>query len=114
MQSNTARKTDVRTHGGTPAFPHLTAEQRLRRVVMSCLLWESEFYVDGQTISDSIQEAASAVSPQVLAKVAIEARNVSNLRHVPLLLLVELAKRGGSVVSETIPQVIQRADELSE
>lgn len=114
MQSNTARKIDVRTHGGTPAFPHLTAEQRLRRVVMSCLLWESEFYVDGQTIADSIQEAASAVSPQVLAKVAIEARTVSNLRHVPLLLLVELAKRGGSVVSETIPQVILRADELSE
>lgn len=114
MQSNTARKTDIRTHGGIPAFPHLTAEQRLRRVVMSCLLWESEFYVDGQTIADSIQEAASAVSPQVLAKVAIEARTVSNLRHVPLLLLVELAKRGGSIVSETIPQVILRADELSE
>lgn len=114
MQFNTARKFDVRTHGGTPAFPHLTAEQRLRRAVMSCLLWEDQFYVDGKTIAESIQEAASAVSPQVLAAVAIEARTVANLRHVPLLLLVELAKRGGSIVSATIPQVILRADELSE
>jgi len=114
MQSNTARKFDVRTHGGTPAFPHLTAEQRLRRAVMSCLLWEDQFYVDGKTIADAIEEAASAVSPQVLAQVAIEARSQQNLRHVPLLLAALLAKRGGSVVSSTIEQVIQRADELSE
>jgi hypothetical protein len=114
MQLNNARKIDVRTHGGTPAFPHLTAEQRLRRAVMSCLLWEDQFYVDGKTIADSIEEAASAVSPAVLAAVAVEARSVHNLRHVPLLLAAMLAKRGGSVVSETIFQVIQRADELSE
>jgi hypothetical protein len=114
MQLNTARKIDVRTHGGTPAFPHLTAEQRLRRAVMSCLLWEDQFYVDGKTIADSIEEAASAVSPAVLASVAVEARSVHNLRHVPLLLAAALAKRGGSVVSDTIYQIIQRADELSE
>lgn len=115
MQLNTARKFDhVRTHGGTPAFPHLTAEQRLRRAVMSCLLWEDQFYVDGQSIADYIDEAASAVSPQVLSKVAIEARTEQNLRHVPLLLSVSLARHGGPVVSETIAKVIQRADELSE
>lgn len=115
MQLNTARKFDhVRTHGGTPAFPHLTAEQRLRRAVMSCMLWEDQFYVDGKSIADYIEEAASAVSPQVLSKVAIEARSEQNLRHVPLLLTASLAKRGGPIVSETVFQVIQRADELSE
>ena len=114
MQLNTVKRYEAVTHGGAPAFQHLTAEQRLRRSVMSCFLWESEFYLDGKTIAESIQEAASAVSPQVLASVAIEARTVGNLRHVPLLLLVELAKRGGPVVSATIPQVILRADELSE
>lgn len=114
MQLNTARKIDVRTHGNTPAFPHLTAEQRLRRVVMACLLWEDQFYIDGKAAAEAIAEAASAVSPEVLAKVAIEARTEFNLRHVPLLLLTELTKRGGPVVSDTISQVIQRADELSE
>ena len=115
MQLNTARKFDhVRTHGGTPAFPHLTDEQRLRRSVMSCLLWEDQFYVDGKTIAESIEEAASAVSPLVLSKVAIEARQDHNLRHVPLLLACSLAKHGGPIVSDTLVQVIQRADELSE
>lgn len=102
------------THGGTPAYPHLTAEQRLRRLVSACMLWEDEFYVDGQTIHDAIEEAASAVSPDVLAKVADECRNVLNLRHVSLLLAVMLAQRGGPIVSETIFKVVQRADELSE
>lgn len=114
MQLNTARRYAVETHGNTPAFPHLTAEQRLRRVVMACLLWEDQFYIDGKSHADTISEAASAVSPHVLAQVAAEARSEFNLRHVPLLLLCELAKRGGPVVSQTIPKVLQRADELAE
>lgn len=111
---NTRATHSVQTAGGAPAFPHLTAEQRLRRVVMSCMLWEDEFYYDGKSIADVIEEAASAVSPEVLAKVAIEARTESHLRHVPLLLCALLAKRGGRVVSDTLQKVILRADELSE
>lgn len=115
MQVNASRSVPkVFTAGGSPAFPHLTAEQRLRRSVMSCLLWESEFYEDGQSIADRIAEAASSVSPDVLSRVAIEARTEQNLRHVPLLLCAELAKRGGRIVSDTLAQVIQRADEPGE
>lgn len=104
------------THEGAPAFPHMTAEQRLRRSVMSCLLWESEFYEDGQSIADRIAKAAGEVPLDVLARAAIEARSQFNLRHAPLLLLALLAKRGtGShVVSDTIAEVIQRADEPGE
>lgn len=115
MRTNTARSfAHIQTHNGAQAYPHLTAEQRLRRSVMSCLLWESEFYEDGQTIAERIAEAASAVSPDTLARVAIEARHEQHLRHVPLLLCAELARRGGKVVGDTIAQVVQRADELTE
>lgn len=115
MQLNTARSFQhVQTHGGSPAFPHTTPIQQLRRSVLSCLLWESEFYEDGKTIGDRIAELAAKVTPEQLAALAIEARTVQNLRHVPLLLAVELAKRGGSLVSATIPQVILRADEVAE
>lgn len=101
------------THEGGPAR-HMTPEQALRRSVLSCLLWEREFYEDGQTIADRIEALAAQVSPEALAALAIEARTKFNLRHVPLLLLVNLIKRGGSIVGETIPQVILRADELTE
>lgn len=124
MQTNQARKSvPVFTAGGAPAYPHLTPLQRLRRSALSCLLWEDEFYQDGKTIADQISEAASAVSLEQLASVAIEARTEHNLRHVPLLLLQHLVARsseisartgGKRIVSDTIAKVIQRADELSE
>lgn len=115
MQTNTARSfARVQTHGGAPAFPHLKPIDQLRRSVLSCLLWESEFYEDGQSIADRIAETAAQVSETDLAALADEARNTHNLRHVSLLLAVELAKRGGPIVSSTIERVIARADELSE
>ena len=115
MQVNVARDfSHVRTAGGAPAFPHMTPEQALRRSVLSCLLWESEFYEGGKGIADRIEDFASQVKPDVLAALAVEARSVHNLRHVPLLLLAVLARRGGPMVSATIEKVIHRADELSE
>lgn len=114
MQMNMARAYAARTHGGAPAFPHLTPMQSLRRSVLSCLLWEQEFYEDGTTIADRILAAAKQVSTDDLAALAVEARTVHNLRHVPLLLLCALAERGGKTVGDAIFQTIQRADELSE
>lgn len=104
----------VMTHEGAPA-KRINPEQALRRSVMSCLLWEREFYEDGKSIADRIAELCAKVSPQTIASVAFEARTTGNLRHVPLLLLAELAKHGkGRMVSEAIAATIQRADELSE
>lgn len=114
MQLNTARTFSAQTNGGVPAFPHLTPIQQLRRSVLSCLLWESEFYEDGKSISDRIVETAEQVSAADLSALIVEARSVHNLRHVPLILLCALAKRGGRTVGDTIFNTIQRADELSE
>lgn len=115
MQTNARRSfAHIQTHGGQPAFPHLTPIQQLRRSVLSCLLWEREFYEDGINIAERIAQAADQVSTEELAALAVEARSVHNLRHVPLLLLRQLAKRGGRIVGETIAQTIQRADELPE
>src|SRR5262245_1283751 len=105
-----------RTHEGAPAA-QLTDEQRLRRSVLSCLLWEDEFYEDGETISARITALASTLEPEVVAKLAVEARSKMNLRHAPLLLLTTLAKTGAKrekLVANTVFEVIQRADELSE
>lgn len=104
----------VQTHGGVQAYPHMKPIQALRRSVLSCLLWEDEFYEDGQSIAQRIVELADKVTTEELAALAIEARSVHNLRHVPLVLLKALAKRGGRIVGDTISETIQRADELSE
>lgn len=105
----------VTTHGGSTATAHLKPIQQLRRSVLSCFLFENEFYEDGQSIHDRIMATAAQVSPVELAALAVEARHEYNLRHVSLLLTVALIKHGqGQLVGDTIVKVVSRADELSE
>lgn len=104
-----------RTHEGALAH-NLSAEQRLERSVMSCMLFEGEFYEDGESIAKRIWETAQDVSPSFLAGLAVRAREQMNLRHAPLMLLSALAKigSGSSLVGDTIARVIKRADEPGE
>lgn len=103
------------THEGARAAP-MNAEQALRRSVMSCLLWEDEFYEDGEDIAKRIVRLAGALPAAKVAALAIEARERGNLRHVPLMLLSALTTvgKGDKIVADTIERVIRRADELSE
>jgi 60 kDa SS-A/Ro ribonucleoprotein len=104
-----------RTHEGASAKV-LTAEQALRRSVLSCMLWENEFYEDGAEITARIRSLIPQVAAERVAGLAIEARERMKLRHVPLLLVREMARYAShrSLVAETLSRVIQRADELAE
>jgi len=117
MRTNTpSRRGSVRTHEGAPAVAALKPQTQLRRSVLSCLLWEDQFYEDGQTIAERIVANAERVKPDVLAALAIEAREVFHLRHAPLLLLEVLSRtgKGDRLVANTVVRVVQRADELGE
>lgn len=112
---NTVERNPVFTHEGARAFSHMTPEQALRRSIMSCFLWEREFYEDGVSIADRIAENAAKVAPETLAALAIEARSKAHLRHAPLLLLEVLTRTGkGRMIGDTIAEVLQRADEPGE
>lgn len=116
MRTNTktARPQEL-THGGVPAYQHMTPIQALRRSVLACLLWEQTFYESGQSIADRIVDLSGQVTPDELAALSVEARSQFNLRHAPLLLLAGLAKHGkGKVVGDAIRDTIQRADEIAE
>jgi 60 kDa SS-A/Ro ribonucleoprotein len=104
-----------RTHEGAPAR-HLSPELQLRRSVLACLLWESQFYEDGVEISGRIAELVSKVAPEKVAALAVEARQQMKLRHAPLLLVREMARHATHrrLVADTLATVIQRADELAE
>lgn len=116
MQTNKQRAAGPRTHGGAPAFPKITSLQQLRRSVLACLLWEDQFYEDDQSIAARIRDVAVNVPVNKIAELAVEARHKQHLRHVPLLLLRELAWRGkgDKLISKTVEAVISRADELPE
>lgn len=110
-------KTPVdRTYNGAPTFKRLSAEEELRSAVLTCLLWENEFYRSGTETADRIRQLATALPFETVAKLALEARTDFKLRHVPLWLLVSLIDSGhkGNKVSEVISSVIQRPDEMVE
>jgi len=109
------RKLQPRTHEGARAAV-ITAEQALRRSVLSCMLWEDEFYEDGVQIAGRIHELVPQVEAAQVAALAVEAREKMKLRHAPLYLVREMARHAThrGLVAETLTRVIQRADELSE
>jgi 60 kDa SS-A/Ro ribonucleoprotein len=104
-----------RTHEGAPAR-HITPEFQLRRSVLACLLWESQFYEDGIEIAGRIAELVPKVQAEKVAALAVEAREQMKLRHAPLLIVREMARHTTHrrLVAETLERVIHRADELAE
>jgi 60 kDa SS-A/Ro ribonucleoprotein len=114
---NTGVKTAKYTHEGAKAS-NINKKQELRRSVMACLLWENTFYESGESVADRIKALVSELPGEFVAELAVEAREQMKLRHVPLLLLRELArhpkKSEREYVGDALTRVIQRPDELTE
>jgi TROVE domain-containing protein len=103
------------THEGARGR-RFTPEMELKRSLMNCLLWEDQFYEDGVTIAERIKALVPKVAPARVAALAVEAREVMKLRHAPLLVVREMARheKHRALVAETLAQVIQRPDEMTE
>lgn len=91
-------------------------EQQLRRALMSCMLWEDQFYEDGVSIAERIGALVPQVDAEKVAAMAIEAREDMKLRHAPLLIVREMARHEGhkALVADTLERIVQRPDELTE
>ena len=103
------------THEGARA-KRFTPEMELKRALMNCLLWEDQFYEDGIAIAERIKALVPKVHPARVAALAIDAREVMKLRHAPLLVVREMARheKHRALVADTLAQVIQRPDEMTE
>jgi hypothetical protein len=115
-----AKKTPIAAAVATSAKTVGQSMLELRRTVACCLLWEDSFYESGESQADRIKKLAAQCPYDFVAQVAIEARVVHGLRHVPLLLARELARHPGrhaatdSKLKDVLPKIITRADQLGE
>jgi len=93
----------VRTHEGAVA-QRVDPRRELRRSVLTCLLWEDTFYEKGSDIAKRIAELVARNKQEDVAALAREAREKMHLRHVPLFLTRELARRKGAgpLVADTL------------
>src|SRR5580693_1538651 len=71
---------------------------------------------NGVEIAGRVAELVPKVAAEKVAALAVEARAQMKLRHAPLLLVREMARHQTHrrLVADTLADVIQRADELSE
>ena len=105
--SNLAPVFGARTHEGAPARA-ISPELQLRRSVLACMLWEDQFYESGVEIAQRIAELVPQVEAGHVAALAVEARERMKLRHVPVLLVREMARHAThrGLVAETLARVI--------
>jgi 60 kDa SS-A/Ro ribonucleoprotein len=111
-----AAKTKVYTAEGGKAVS-IGAELQLKRLLNACLLWEDNFYSDGETVTDTMRKLVSKIPAAKVAELAINAREEQKLRHAPLLIVYEMtlaSKEHRELVGETLARVIQRPDEITE
>lgn len=110
----TKQKNTIVNHENATAFP-LTPEYELYAAVVTTSL-STSFYEKDTTRLDRIKSLIQKSNPVFVAKLAVYARNQMNMRSVPLVLVVELAKiySGDALISKMITKVIQRADEITE
>lgn len=113
MKTNVKASYQATTHEGGRADVHQKPEVELERAVASCLLFEDTLYESGNEIAERIASLCDQVSHEKVAALAIKARHDYKLRHVPLWLLAQLAKRRAKT-STVIPQVVSRPDEMGE
>src|SRR5258705_4875835 len=93
----------AKTHEGAVA-QRVDPRRELRRTVLTCLLWEHTFYEKGNAIAERVAELVARNKPEDVAALACEARDKMQVRHVPLFLVPELARRKGAgrLVAETL------------
>lgn len=110
MKTN-VKKTNPNAYGNQTR--ELTAYEKLQRSAINCLLWEDTFYEDGESIADRIKTYMKQVTPEQARSVLKEAKVNNKLRHMPLFLLVNMAKNG-YLTAEDVANTITRVDDMSE
>lgn len=114
MKLNRVEKSKEFTHEGAKASSQ-TLEQKLRRTVLTTMLWEDGFYEDGESVTQRIENYVKKLPFTTVEQIALEAKNNMKLRHVPLLVAALAPKYfEGAKVGNLVEAVIQRPDEMGE
>jgi hypothetical protein len=107
-------KNQVVNHGNAPAYG-LSPEWHLYTSVVTSML-SDKYYETSSGRLETLRDLIQKVDPLFVARLAIYARERMNLRSIPLVLAVELAKvhSGDSLIRKMTERIILRADEITE
>lgn len=111
--TNKGKNTTV-NYMGAKAYK-MTPEVELYSAVVTCMVDDSYYESCADRLS-RIKNLTAQCNPEFVARLAVYARTQMNLRSVPVILAVELARlhSGNDLVKRTISGVVKRADEIKE
>jgi 60 kDa SS-A/Ro ribonucleoprotein len=114
MKFNFKAKTAVRNYEGARAF-EMRPEMELYAAVATAGL-NDQFYEATDEKLTRLRELIARTDDRFVARLAVYAREQMYLRSIPLVLVVEMAKKhkGDGLVGQATARVIQRADEIAE
>ena len=110
----TKGKNKVMNHEGEQAY-RLSPEWQLYTATATSSL-SDKYYESAETRVETLRKLIAECDPLFVAQLAVYARQKMNMRSIPLVLAVELAKvhQGDSTVSKMVSGIVQRADEIME
>jgi len=111
--SNKGKDTTV-NYMGAKAY-RMGAEMELYSAVVTCMVDDSYYESNADRLS-RIKSLIAKCDPEFVASLAVYARTQMNLRSIPVILAVELARlySGNGIVRRTVSGVVKRADEIKE
>ncbi len=114
MKFNTKKTSKTTNHEGAEAY-QIRKDLELYTTVVTATL-SDKFYEKGGERLERIRKLIQENDPAFVAKLAVYAREQMNLRSIPLVLAVELAKvhSGDSLVGQMVSRIVKRADEITE
>lgn len=119
MKTN-KKATSVSTERLAGGFGMNSAKQseaaKLRRLTMACLLWEDVAYENGKSVIEEIKRTIPNVTPEECYEIAVATRRDQKLRHVPLMIIREMARlpQHKAFVEKAIVNTCTRPDQLTE
>lgn len=84
-----------------------------RRTLMTCLLWEDEYYENGVSIADRLRGYVKCLSEQDCRELLLEAKFQNKLRHAPLFWAVQMAKEG-KLKADDVAKICDRVDTMAD
>ena len=109
----TNKKEVLRTFEGGVASK-ITPIEELKRTTMACLLWENNFYEDGESVAERIEKLINKCNNNDVIELIRKVKFDMKLRHCPLYMTVCLLKKGCKGLSGLIADIITRPDDMGE
>ena len=114
MKTNIRKVSEpVFTHEGGKASK-ISKIKELERTVMSCLLWEDNFYENGISIADRIKDLINHCNDDEVIALIRKVKFDMRIRHCPLWMIVCLINKGTTGLKDLIAGVCQRPDDMGE